>query len=630
MTLLTALARVKADTTGRAERIKMVRHVHLSQRPLALVFASLAGEACAPVAAMVGTDRDSPRLLVVYEPRNRTARFQFAAELAAIMLPYLASYLEQAPDEPTPSVPQDRGERPDPLPDAPQLLVPNVPTAAFLRLLGRSTRFRKTTGEYAVPAAVPLLGHWLTYFAERTEVSSSALLLSVTAALADHWATGQSATEDGNLAALLGWIDPPPGSTGHEAARAAEDPIRVPPAGPTTDPTFDKEVLEPVLQAIREATLTAGTALAGTALAGTALANTALAGTALANKGLADTLLPANGRLDRAKAAMDHALRDQLQPTWDLLWHGIDLLQTLPEAAHVPRRWLADRWSFTGQAAWLRDGGTPQPKRDSAVSAARRLARLEREQQRYDAARAYDDPLVMAEYRMTGEAFAGTVTAAEPDRVVNPTGKRPVLRPTIVVTTADPVLFEPDATLTSPTRPTQTATVLDVTVLDVTVLDVTVLDVTVLDARIGDAPGRGASLRDGAPHGTLTQVTLELSGGMGRKLTPQPDSVPALGDAVTYTSVKDGYQHNPKFPAPENTPWTHGGPPQAFREEPAANVDARNVGNPSVGNPNVGNPNGAAPPNEDAIEAQFAGLTLEQFQPEAYVPTDADANEPWS
>ena len=133
--------------------------------------------------------------------------------------------------------------------------MPNLPSVSFLRLLGRSTRFRRTEGEYAVPASVPLLGRWLTYYAERAEVPPSALLVSLTAALADHWATGQSAAEDANLAALLGWIDPPDGMTGPAAARAAEDPVRCPPAGPVTDPTFDNEVLEAGPAGAREATL---------------------------------------------------------------------------------------------------------------------------------------------------------------------------------------------------------------------------------------------------------------------------------------------------------------------------------------------------------------------------------------
>ena len=76
----------------------------------------------------------------------------------------------------------------------------------------------------------------------------------MTTALADHWATGQSDLEDANLAALLGWIDPAAGLTGQQAARLAEDPVQCPPAGPVTDPTFDNEVLEGRMTAIRDAT----------------------------------------------------------------------------------------------------------------------------------------------------------------------------------------------------------------------------------------------------------------------------------------------------------------------------------------------------------------------------------------
>ncbi|HEY6480757.1 MAG TPA: hypothetical protein VIZ00_12050, partial [Streptosporangiaceae bacterium] len=221
MTVLTALARVAAASAGRALPTKTRRHVHLSGRPLVLVAAQLAGEACAPLAVLAGDDRDKPTLLVAYEPRNRTQRFEFAADLAAIVLPYLEGYVDDdgAGDDGADS--GDGAERSEPYPDAPQLLVPNLPTVAFLRLLGRSTRFRRTEGEHAVPPSVPVLGRWLTYFAERAEATASAQLLPVTSALADHWATGQSAAEDANLAALLGWIDPPDGMTGHAAARAA-------------------------------------------------------------------------------------------------------------------------------------------------------------------------------------------------------------------------------------------------------------------------------------------------------------------------------------------------------------------------------------------------------------------------
>jgi hypothetical protein len=489
VTVLTALARAAAATGGRALPTKTVRHVHLAARPLVLVAAQLAGEACAPLAVLVGDDRDKPRLLVVYEPRDRTQRFEFAAELAAVVLPAIERYVSADNHGDDGSV-----ERSEPYPDAPQLLVPNQPTASFLRLLGRSTRFRRTEGEHAVHPSVPLLGRWLTYFSERGEVSPSSQLLPMTVVLADHWATGQSATEDANLAALLAWISPPDGMTARDAARAAEDPVRCPPAGPVTDPTFDNEVLEPFLQAAREATLTGDAARRG-----------------------------------RARADLERALRAQLEPTWALMWRAVDLLHGLPVAAHVEQRWLSDRWSFTGQAAWIRDGGAPQARRDSAVAAARRLARLEREQQRLAVERAYDDPLVMAEYRMTGEAFAGDVVDADPARV-DATGKRPVLRPRITVASTDAVLFEPGAVLKSPLRPAQQATVKDVALT-----------------------GRGT-----------TQVVLELKGGMGRSLTPPPGSVPGIGDNVTYTSLKDDFQPAPKFPELQDTPWTHGGPPPEY------------------------------------------------------------------
>src|ERR1700727_1860137 len=68
-----------------------------------------------------------------------------------------------------------------------------------------------------------------------------------------------------------------------------------------------------------------------------------------------------------------------------------------------------------------------QAAMDGAVAAAKRLARLEREQQRLAVERAHDDPLVMAEYRLTGEAFAGTVVEADLTRL-DTDGKKAKLR----------------------------------------------------------------------------------------------------------------------------------------------------------------------------------------------------------
>ena len=486
MTTLTSLARAIAVSTGTAQRTRTVRHVHLGPRPLVFIPLALAGEAGAPLAALAGDDPAAPVLLLVPEPRDRDQRFRFAAELAAVFLPYIQGYF--AAEEPAGG--REPGIR---YADAPQVLVPNPAGVAFTRLLGRSTRFRQTEGPHAVPGSVPVLGRWLTFFAERAEHPGSCLMMAATDALAAHWATGQSALEDASLGALLGWIDPPAGLSGAQAAAAAEDPVRCPPAGPATDPTFDNEVLEQRILAVRTARMTG------------------------------------DGRAhDRAKNALGQALATQLEPTWALMWRAVELLRGLPAGGHVGSRWDGDKGVFTWHAQHVRDGGPPQARRDGAVPAARRLANLERVQELVAAQRAFDDPLVLAEYRMTGEAFAGRVTAAEPDRV-DATGRRRVLRPRITVATGDDLAVQPGAELTSPARPNQKARVIEV-----------------------------------APAGGQTQVVLELQGGMGRSLTPQPGSVPAAGEPVSYAAFSDSYRPPPAFPEPGDTPWTHGGPPAPF------------------------------------------------------------------
>ena len=490
MSTLTSLARAQAFEAGRAQPIATVRHVHVSGRPLVFVPLALAGEACAPLAAMVGEDPRSPHLLVVSQPRNRTQRFAFAGELADVIVPYIE---ECFAEEETVPAGRDREPRIR-YADAPQILVPSRAGISLARLLGRSTRFRRADGDYAVPAAVPLLGRWLTFLAERAEYPGACLMLAATDALALHWATGQSPVEDLNIAALLGWIDPPAGVTGQEAALAAEDPVRWPPAGPATDPTFDNEVLAPLIAACDRAE---------------------------------DIGSERDQR--RARAALEQALAAQLQPTWELMWRAVDLLRRLPPGGHVAARWETDRDVFTRYAEHLHGGGAPQPRRDSAVAAARRLAWLERVQASYAIQRAFDDPLVMAEYRLAGEAFAGRVATAEPDRI-DPSGRRRALRPLVTVATWDPVLAEVGAVLTSPARPRQGARVLSVT----------------------------------AVEGQPTLVGLELSGGMGHGLTAPPGTVPGVGEAVCYATFRDGYQPVPAFPDLDQTPWTHGGPPVPY------------------------------------------------------------------
>ncbi len=302
----------------------------------------------------------------------------------------------------------------------------------------------------------------------------------------------------------MAWIDPPAGMTGTQAAAAAEDPVACPPAGPTTDPSFDNEVLAPAIEAYERA-------------------------------------VAADSLVERRRAELEGVLRTQLEPTWRLMWRAVALLHDLPAGSRVAGRWAEDRDAFTNHCSHLDDGGVPQPRRDAAVAAAQRLHRLERAQASYDVQRAYDDPMVMADHRLTGEAFVGEVTAADPTRV-DDSGKRRVLRPRITVTTADVVLVTPGTTLASPDRPSsQKATVVSV-------------------ARNDDG---------------TAEVVLELAGGMGSSLTPPPGSVPEVGERLCYTTLTGSFFPAGAFPSREETPWTHGGPPAPYDDDAPTADDAR-------------------------------------------------------
>jgi len=591
MSVIVAYARALAAQTGAARPVASVRHVHLAQAPLVLVPLTMAGEANAPLAAMVGTDEADPALLVVPQPRDRDLRFAFAALLGDFLLGYVercasaGSEPVKPPRTPKPpaggaagapagarvggavgdavgarvggavggGVPVEAGDlraeedalvaaaeaaRSERFLVAPQVLVPNRAGVDFVRLFGRSTRFRSTVGQNAVPAVVPMLGRWLTFLAQRAENPSSSTLMAMTEALALHWATGQSALEDANLAALMAWIDPPDGISGREAARLAEDPLVSPPAGPTTDPLFDNRVLAPAIGAYDEAVALLREKADAAGVPDPFRTDPDIIDSRLADdRGLAAASAwpwassSAIGPWLRAREEITGAVRAQIEPTWRLMWRAVRLLGDLPPAASVPRRWERDRARFSSYYAYLRDedGGLPQARRDGAVAAARRLAALERELAAYEADRAFDDPVVLASYRVTGEAFVGTVVAAERDRrVANERGTL-VTRPVVEVRTADPVRLPVGTKVCSPARPGQSAVITSLSPVDGELL-----------------------------------VSLELSGGMGRAKVPPPGSVPEPGERLSYTSVLADGAFSAALPAPEDTPWTHGGPPAPY------------------------------------------------------------------
>ncbi|MFD5251457.1 hypothetical protein [Streptomyces bobili] len=521
MSLIATLARLEAVTTGRARPTATVRHRHLSERPLVFVPLTTAGEAGAPLGALVGTDRDAPRLLVVAQPRDRDLRFAFLAELADIVLPYIDSHADAVEAAERSETDPETGKRVkvevELCSDAPQLIVPSRAGVEYVRLLGRSMRFRRTAEQdpetpYPAPPRVPLLGRWLTHFGERSRVPGSSLLLALTEVLGRHWATGQSSLEDQHLGALLAWIAPPEGATGAEAALRAElardgrGQLLCPPAGPATDPAFDNKLLAPAIERYDRA-------------------RTALAA---AEDGLqADDRL---GELTAAERAIRELVLSRTLPTWEKVWQGLDLLRELPEGAHVEERWTRDRWSFTGHRDRVVAGEPPQPRRDDAVTAANKLATREREQGRLDAQEALDDPLVMAGRRLAGEAFTGEVVDVV---MAYSEGKRPSPRPLVTVRTDDrPHLGERAKVFRSLGGKPQAAEFVR---------------------------RDGPDAADGPEEECL--LVLRIVDKMGRGKEPEEGSVPEKGDRVCFTLFEHEQRGGAKLPDPEDTPWTHGGPP---------------------------------------------------------------------
>ncbi|MBT2674790.1 hypothetical protein J7E95_29070 [Streptomyces sp. ISL-14] len=495
MSTLSALAHVQAMESMRAVPLTEFRHRHLSGRPLVIVPLAMAGEAGAPLAAMVGSAKRNGTLLVVAQPRNRDQRFAFAADLGRIVMDYIDSFRQDRRGE---------GER-SRYTDAPQILVPNPGSVKALADLGRMCRFRATSGPYAVPDVVPEFGMWLTFLVDRAEQAGTSMLLPVTAMLAEHWATGQSTLEDQNLASLMAWIAPPPGLSVEQAMADAENPDVCPPAGPSTSPEFDNRDLAPAIRRFDTA------------------------------RALGDP-----HALAAAESDLRELIAGQIQPTWRMVWQAISLLRSVPEAPRTAMRFEGDCRAFTGYSDYRDSGGLPQRKRDTAIGAARRLGRLEHALTQFESDMAFDDRFVLADRRSAGEAFAGTVEEAEPGRTVTTDKNRRVLRPRVTVRTEDPVRLAADTRLVSPSLPA----------------------------------GHKAVIVSVVPDGGTTQVTLEITGGMGRGRVPKQGTVPEPGQRVSYLP-DPGWRPEPKFPASDATPWTHSaadgvGTDSAVPEEAAA------------------------------------------------------------
>ncbi|MEU8319746.1 hypothetical protein AB0C33_15390 [Nonomuraea sp. NPDC048881] len=245
----------------------------------------------------------------------------------------------------------------------------------------------------------------------------------------------------------------------------------------------------------------------------------------------------------RVTVALEKDIADQLRPTWEQMRSGLALLAGIPEADRCTGRWDADRDAFTGQVQHIAAGGFPQPVFDKPVDAAARLARMERAQLRFEDEQALDDPFVLAERRSSGAAFAGVIVERDPRRTQLSAKGRQLLRPRFTVRTEDPPPLA-QGRMACPTDPKRLVEIREVI--------------------------------PGGPDQHL--VVLELVVGMGSVNKPQQGAVPELGEVRAYTATPEQWQP-PDFPSRDQTPWTHGGPPEPDQPGPQAD-DLTDGGNP--------------------------------------------------
>src|SRR5580765_5869532 len=79
--LLTA----RAAESGRVQPRRLLRHVHLEKKPIAIAAVQMSIESHAIWGALVGASRDKPRLIVAPEPRTPGIAFGALAELGEIV-----------------------------------------------------------------------------------------------------------------------------------------------------------------------------------------------------------------------------------------------------------------------------------------------------------------------------------------------------------------------------------------------------------------------------------------------------------------------------------------------------------------------------------------------------------------
>lgn len=414
MNPLDLLIAATAAKAGRAQRRRERRHIHLEPRPIAIAAMQMSIESHAIWGALVGTDPDSPTLMVAPEPRAPSIAFGAMAQLASVV----CDAVDAAAAASRVQIQRRNGPPRERCSTAPQLLVANEAVVGLLDRLGRRMRPAGYGGHVTVPPEVNVAGAHLGFYAEHARRPGSALVLVATRELAQHFATGQSSFENAHLGAQLAWFEPEhiermspgiangrdPGSM--HGAGAASLIERVP-MSVLTDPEVDNDQL---VEAV-----------------------------ARFNDGRAGSTDPAV--VARLGGEVSGLLRKSLEPTWRALWIAYEALAGLPAAPSTDERWTRDLDAFTRHADYIAQGGRRRSV-DSARRAALVHADWEAAQAVYERDQVLEDGYALLGAIADGRAIRGDVVAVDPtNQELGPSGTRRVTRPLITLELADDCPF---------------------------------------------------------------------------------------------------------------------------------------------------------------------------------------------
>ncbi len=339
------VARLRAFQAGRAQPI--ASHLQVAIQPHAVVLCpiAMAGEDTTVHIIACGRVGKEPTIYAVADPRFRDDRYRLFEWLSE----RVDTYFQWCRDAQT----------------FPQLWVSSPAAAGHLDLLAERLRYNREN------ARVKRFGELLSYATDRYPIAGQQALLTATTALRAHWATGQQPAEDEHLGALLTWIEPPAGSP---ILTAVADAERVP-MGFKTDPDFDRDVLEPLVEAFNAARRSGSTE-----------------------------------RLPALEARIQTALEPVARAIYDATQRAIALLQgaglpPLPDLAAIEQREIAAFDSFMRS----RDAGYGLALRDGPRAAAFKFAERENAVETTAAALIMGDRVARARARLAGDVVRGRV-----------------------------------------------------------------------------------------------------------------------------------------------------------------------------------------------------------------------------